>query len=84
VVLTPSWRAAAQSALMRDLSLTGIRLQVHAALAARQAIRIVAADFEAIAQVVSCRRGAALYTVHARFLTLRFTRQKGVFVSARA
>jgi hypothetical protein len=84
VVVTPSWRAAPQSALMRDLSLTGIRLLVHAPIASQQAIRIVDVGFDAVALVVSCRRGADLYTVHARFLTLRFTRQQGVFVSARA
>jgi curved DNA-binding protein CbpA len=84
VVLTPSWRAKAQSALMRDLSLTGIRLLVHAPIAVQQAIRIADADFDAVALVVSCRRSANLHTVHARFLTLRFTRQQGVFVSARA
>jgi DnaJ domain len=84
VVLTPSWRAKEHSALMRDLSLTGIRLLVAAPIAARQAIRIADADFDAVALVVSCRRSADFYTVHARFLTLRFARRQGVFVSARA
>jgi curved DNA-binding protein CbpA len=84
VVLVPGWRATSVSALMRDLSLTGVRLLAPAPIAVNQAIRIIDSDLDAVAVVVSSRRSANQYSIHARFLTLRLTRQTGVFVSVKA
>jgi curved DNA-binding protein CbpA len=84
VVLVPGWKANSISALMRDLSLTGVRVLAQAPITVNQAIRIIDPDFDAVAVVVSSRRNANLFSIHARFLTLRLTRQTGVFFSAKA
>jgi hypothetical protein len=84
VALTPAWTETPLTAVMRDLSLSGVRLHAPVPLAANQVIRIAAPDFDAVASVVSSRRSANLYSIHARFLTLRFIRRAGVFVSVKA
>jgi DnaJ domain len=84
VVLVPGWKAAPLNAVMRDLSLTGVSLRLQVPIAASRAIRIVDPGFDAVALVVSCRRSANLYSLHARLLTVRFIRQAGVFISTTA
>jgi len=40
------------------------------------------ATLEAVAVVVSCRKRGALYSVHAKLLTVAFLYKSGVFVSS--
>jgi hypothetical protein len=84
VVVTPGWRAAALSAVMRDVSLSGARLLTAVPVAPQQVIRITDPHFDAVATVVACRHQNGLFSLHARFLTLRPTQRTGGFVSARA
>lgn len=73
------------AARVRDLSLTG--LCVHATLAppaARTALRVMTAGFDAVAVVVGCQREAYGVSLHAELLTLQLLRASGVFVSAKA
>lgn len=71
-------------ARLRDLSLSG--LCVHAGLPApeRTPMRVLTANFDAVAVVVGCRRVADGWLLHGELLTLQLLRQQGVFVSARA
>jgi hypothetical protein len=84
VALVPHWGAAPVSAVMRDFSLAGIGLLAPHGVPVAGAIRIVDADFEAVATVVSSRPRGDRHSLHARFLTLAVLRQAGTIVSTRA
>ena len=84
VVVVPGWGADSMSAVMLDLSLTGIRVLAPTEIAVNQAFRILDADFEAVALVAASRRCVNDYSIHARFLTLRLIRRTGTIVSAKA
>ncbi len=84
VALTPGWKAPSLSAVLRDVSLSGARLLTTTPLPPLQVMRITDVHFDAVAIVVACRPNGAVYSLHARFLTLRPTQRTGGFVSARA
>lgn len=81
-------RLAGQSgdhaARLRDLSLSGLCVQVAVAAPERSAMRVMTSGFDAVAVVVSCRRHADGYLLHGELLTLQLLRSQGVFVSAKA
>ena len=47
-------------------------------------MRVITADFDAVAVVVGCRRQGGDWLLHGELLTLRLLRSQGVFVSASA
>jgi hypothetical protein len=83
VSLLPGWELEPWAVTMRDLSLSGICVIAEATLPVDRVVWIVDDDFEALAVVVSSRRAAGAFSVHARFLTLRPVRG-GLLVAARA
>lgn len=69
---------------VQDLSFSGIALEAGVAVREGQAVRVLAAAFDTVAQVLHCRRAAAAgYTLHGRLLTMRLQRRAGAFVDAR-
>jgi hypothetical protein len=86
--LYTAWpQAAPLPAAMRDLSLNGMQFVTAAALQIDQVVKIESAVCEALARVAHARREGASedrWAVGVEFLTLRFPRASGIFVSARA
>jgi hypothetical protein len=80
-------QAAPLAASMRDLSLNGMQLVAAALLQANQIVKIDSAACCALARVAHVRAADGAeerWVVGVEFLTLRFARASGVFVSARA
>jgi hypothetical protein len=82
VRLLPGWELEPWAVTMRDLSLSGVCVIAEAALPVDRVVRIMDDDFEALAVVISSRRTAGAFAVHARFLTLRPARG-GLLVTAK-
>lgn len=78
------WPAIHVPVRWRNLSLTGLSVHAGLVLSPRQIVRIVCPALDALAQVVSCRPDGQVFTVHARLVTVVFTRSTGVFLSATA
>ncbi|RMF98929.1 MAG: hypothetical protein D6727_01615 [Gammaproteobacteria bacterium] len=79
------WPAARPRAgRLLDLSLTGLRFATAAALAPDQFLKIDCERFQAIARVIHSRASGTEQRVGAEFLTLRFLRSRGAFVSDEA
>lgn len=72
------------SARLRDLSLSGLCVASPLRAAERSPLRVITAQFDAVAVVVGCRRSADGWLLHGELLTLQLLRQQGVFVSAKA
>ena len=86
-----SWpQAAPYAAEMRDISLNGMQFAVGAPLQPNQIVKIDCASCAAVGRVAHCDRdrsdadGVARWLVGVEFLTLRFRKSRGTFVSARA
>ena len=77
-------RGVALPVRMRDLSLDGVSIWSGDPVGVGRVVRISDPSFDAVANVVSCRRVGAGYSVHARLLTVMFLRASGVFVSTMA
>lgn len=81
---------APYSAEMRDISLNGMQFATAAPLEANQIVKIDCASCAAVARVAHCeheRSDSAAperWLVGVEFLTLRFRRARGTFISARA
>lgn len=71
-------------ARLRDLSLTGLCLLATVPAPERSAVRVMTANFDAVAVVVSCRRQGSDWVLHGELLTLQLLSRQGVFVSAQA
>ena len=72
---------------MRDLSLNGMRFAATDAVPLNQVIKLDSEVCRAVARVAHCERDherADGWTIGVEFLTLRFPRKRGTFVSARA
>lgn len=76
--------AATYTVRLHDLSFTGLALEAGLAVRPPGVLRLRAAGFDAVAQVLQCRRTPQGHMLHARLLTLRLLRPAGAFVSARA
>ena len=83
VTLVAAWQAAARTAELRDLSVTGISVICDQRIALQQVIRIIGPLFDILATVVGCRSVARRVEVHASLLKAIFMRQKGVVVSVK-
>ncbi|MDJ0927389.1 MAG: DnaJ domain-containing protein [Gammaproteobacteria bacterium] len=75
--------APALDGTLVDLSLTGLRFNTSQALLRDQFLKVDCDRFQAIARVIHCQPRGREYQVGAEFLTLRFARSKGAFVSDR-
>lgn len=86
VAITVAWGSdAALAADMRDLSLNGMRLTAPSPLETDQIVRIDSELCRAIARVAYCRAAPeGGFSVGLEFLTLRFLRPTGTFVSTSA
>lgn len=82
--LHTTWTGPPATAELIDLSLTGLALAAHVAVAENVTVRVIETGFDAVAEVVACRRRGAGYVIHARILTLQTRGQGGVMVSVRA
>ncbi len=69
---------------MRDLSLDGISIYSGNPLAVGTTVRIVADAADVVADLVSCRRFAKVFTLHARLVAAIFAAETGGFVSTMA
>ena len=76
--------AADLAARLHDLSLTGLCVVSPLPAPERSAMRVITANFDAVAVVVKCRRNADHWLLHGELLTLQLLRSQGVFVSAKA
>lgn len=72
------------SAVLRDLSLTGVGLHTAAPVPTGGNIRIEALGMDVIAHVIKVQPGKSTYLVRAVLLTALYKRNSGVFVSATA
>jgi curved DNA-binding protein CbpA len=73
------------AARLRDLSFSGLAMAADLAVPKGQALRLSTPLFDTVAQVMGCRRSGAVFTVHARLLTLQLLRDsRGVVVDLRA
>jgi curved DNA-binding protein CbpA len=69
---------------VQDLSFNGIALESGVAVRESQAVRVLATAFDAVAQVLQCRRAPGRgFTLHGRLLTMRLRRRAGAYVDAR-
>ena len=80
--IIPAGQSQAITVKMRDLSLSGISFFSEIALDVEQVLKFRDPTLEALAMVVSCRKRGALYSVHAKLLTVAFLYKAGVFVSS--
>ena len=82
--LRTSWPGEPTDVRMRDLSLDGISIYSGNPLVVGTTLRIVAEAADVVADLVSCRRVAKVFTLHARLVTAIFASSTGGFVSTRA
>ena len=69
---------------VRDLSLTGIGLEVPWAVREGSPARVLGGAFDGVIQVLRCRREDGHHRLHGQWLTMRLLQRAGAFVSARA
>lgn len=65
---------------MRNLSLDGVSVFCGQAMSLGQRVRIVAAAFDAVADVLACQRHGDVFVIHAQFVTAHFAAKAGSFV----
>ena len=84
VQLLTSWPDPGIAATSRDVSPQGMLLETRARLSPSQVVRVRCDLLDAVARVVHIGRMGGAPVVGLEFLTLRFARTRGAFVSARA
>ena len=84
VQLLTSWPDRGIAATSRDVSLHGMLLATRAKLAPSQVVRVRCDLLDAVARVVHIGQMDGHPVVGLEFLTLRFARTRGAFISARA
>ncbi len=77
------WQGDAIDIRLRNLSLDGVSFYSGAALVAGGRVRVTAAAFDAVVDVIRCERSGAIFVVQGAFVTVRFV-AKGGFVHATA
>ena len=81
--IKPTWQSDALDIRLRNLSLGGVSFYVGVPLDPGAHVRVTAAAFDAVIEVISCRRSDAIFVVQAAFVTVRFV-ETGGFVYTRA
>ena len=66
---------------LEDLSPAGVACSGEVAVTTGQVIKLDASQFSAVAEVSYCRQNGAVHRFGARFLTVRFNRNTGGFLS---
>lgn len=88
VLLYVAWPQAEPFVVeMRDLSLNGMQLAATSPVPAEQVVKVDGDVCQALARVAHCEREPHTpdrWTIGVEFLTLRFRKSRGTFVSARA
>jgi len=81
-----AWPSRADGAVMRDLSLNGMRFTTAAAIEPERLIKIDSTLYSAVARVTHCGPDPSGdgYSVGVEFVTLKFMQTCGTFVSAEA
>jgi curved DNA-binding protein CbpA len=77
-------RTKAIDVRMRDLSLTGVSFHAGVPVESPRRVRVTGAAFDAVVDVVSCRRQGSVWVVHGTFVTAAFRQAQGGFVQAQA
>ena len=72
-----AWHAEPIAVRMRDLSLDGISVYSGASMPVHSMARIVGHAFDVVVEIVSVRKMANVFTLHARLVTAQFTPQGG-------
>lgn len=67
------WRSEPVDVRLRNLSLGGASVYAGAPIAVGERVRIVGAPFDAVLDVVACRRHGVVFVVHGRFVTAHVT-----------
>lgn len=78
-----TWQSDAVDIRLRNLSLGGVSFYVGLPLTPGAHVRATAAAFDAVVEVISCKRTDAIFVVQGAFLTVRFV-ESGGFVYTRA
>jgi hypothetical protein len=73
------WQGEPIDIRLRNLSLEGVSLYSGAPLVPRSRVRVTAAAFDAVVDVIRCERSGNIYVVQGAFVTVRFA-GKGGFV----
>ena len=81
--IKPTWQSDALDIRLRNLSLGGVSFYVGVPLDPGAHVRVTAAAFDAVIEVIICRRTDAIFVVQAAFVTVRFV-ETGGFVYTRA
>jgi curved DNA-binding protein CbpA len=74
------WRSDPIDVRLRDLSLGGTSFYSGLALEAGRRVRVTGAPFDAVVDVLSCRRTGNVFVVHGRFVTASFAARAGNFL----
>ena len=72
-----TWNGTAIDVRMRDLSLDGISVYSGALVPVGTTVRFEGAAFDVVAEIVSTRKMANVFTLHARLVTAQFVAQGG-------
>lgn len=78
------WPGAPIRGVLGDLSPTGLSVSMPTPLDAGQVVKVNAAHFKAVAEVVYCQYSRGVSIVGAKFLAVAFKQQSGGFVSLSA
>lgn len=77
LILYPNWPHAGFAAELRDVSLSGIGLSTAYDAHDKQILKFDSVPLKGVAQVVSVRKDAANFSVHATFLTAAYSSKAG-------
>lgn len=67
------WRSEPVDVRLRNLSLGGASVYAGAPIAVGERVRIAGTPFDAVLDVVACRRHGVVFVVHGRFVTAQVT-----------
>lgn len=79
-----NWPGRPTAVLLGDLSPTGLNFSSPQRLDTNQIIKVNASHFNAVAQVTHVKSDSSIHIIGARFLTIKFLRAAGSFVSTSA
>jgi len=80
--VVPAWGARPNSAVLRDLSLTGCHLVQRLAVATMAVVRMNNAELDAVVLVLSCRKSSEAYSIRGQLLTVMVKKQSGIYFNA--
>jgi hypothetical protein len=81
LIIYPSWPHAGYTALLRDLSPSGISLLTEYNACPGQTLKVSSSSLNAVTRVISVHSNGKLLFIRGAFLTSEFTNKTGVFVA---